>query len=153
MAKRKTKKVHHRRRRAVGAAGMADAVTTVLGLTGGALAGAYLTNIARAQFATLPKFAAPAVVVVAGTMVPKFLKSKLGASVGAGMQAVGGLQLISSFIAVPGITGTGVGAVTYPRSVPRIQNPIGAPGFMNTPISGAQDMQTIGKGMGALYDN
>jgi len=151
MAKRKTKKVHHRRRRAVGAAGMADAVTTVLGLTGGALAGAYLTSVARAQFATLPKFAAPAVVVVAGTMVPKFLKSKLGAAVGAGMAAVGGLQLISSFIAVPGITG--VGAITYGRSVPRIQNPIGAPGFMNTPISGAADMATIGKGMGALYDN
>ena len=155
MAKRKkTKKTTRRRRRSMGAAGMGEAVTTLAGLTAGAIAGAYVSGMVKARLATLPKFAAPAGVVAIGYFVPKMLKSNLGKAIGAGMQAVGGLQLLNTVVAIPGLAGLGA---ILDRTVPRMNNPIGAPGFVNTPINGLPDRaymgSRMGNGVGALYDN
>lgn len=154
MARKKTKKTHHRRRRRIGAGGMGDAITTLLGLTGGAIAGAYVSGIAKKQLSTLPAFAPPAIVVVAGYMLTKKVSGNLMKAIGTGMQAAGGLQLVSSFVTIPGLAGLGA---ILDRTVPRIQNPIGAPGFMHDPINGMPQKaylgSRLGNALGALYDN
>lgn len=146
MARRKHKKTHSRRRRRVGAVGMSSALTKVGGLAAGAAGGAFLSSVIKKALGTtttIPKQVPSAAVIAAGIFLPKFLKGPMGENIGAGMIAIGSAQLVSSFIALPGISGIGY------RAVPKIQQTVGAPGFANKVINGTVDPRTVG----ALWDN
>jgi hypothetical protein len=149
MARRKKHAHHHRRRRRVGAIGMGNILTNVAGIAAGAAAGAFVRNIIKKNFATLPAFVAPAGVVVLGVLTPKLLKNEMGKAVSAGLIGSGSLFLLSGFgVTLPGITGVSRIGLTY-KATPKLQQTVGAPGFVNNPIGAVADMRAIG----ALYDN
>lgn len=146
MARHKKVKRHHKRRHRVGAAGATGQIMDIVALTAGAAAGALLVSTVRKQFATMPKIVAPLVVIAAGAMVPRFVKTPIGHSVGNGLMAIGGaFALSSSVLTLPGITG--VGMRPYGRTMS--QRSVGAPGFSNQAIGAVTDPAVIG----ALSDN
>jgi hypothetical protein len=96
MSKRKhsKKKTHTKRRRRMsgGAAGM---LTQAAGLIGGAVIARIVTNSPK----ILPQIDAKikdAAVIGLGLYFPKLMKGPIGASVGAGMVAMGGLALVQT---------------------------------------------------------
>jgi len=107
MAK-KRKKAHPARRRRVGAKGqMTGLVLRVAGVGIGAVAGAFVVNAGKTAFPTMPLWAAPAGVAVAGAAVPYFVKnSPLAEGFGDGMLAVGAIMALNeTVLSVPGISG------------------------------------------------
>jgi hypothetical protein len=101
MAKRRKKTGTHRRpsrRRSIGGTATGQ-LMDVAGLIGGALIAKQLPKL----LTSLDPKIMSAGVVVAGVMLPKFVKSPLMKSVGDGMITVGGLQLVGSF--VPALAG------------------------------------------------
>jgi hypothetical protein len=104
MTKRKhhSKKKHHTKRRRKMSGGMQGVLTQAVGLVGGAVAARILTNSSK----ILPQLDSKikdAAVIGLGLYFPKLVKGPIGASVGAGMVAMGGLALVQSTGAVGAI--------------------------------------------------
>lgn len=101
MRRRKaTKKRTTRRRRMSGIGAMGSNVTTAIYTIAGAVAAG---AVAKFLPATLNDKIKAAVPVVVGIMLPKYLKGNIGAGIGAGMVAAGGLKLVQSFGILNGI--------------------------------------------------
>jgi len=104
MTKRKhhSKKKHHTKRRRKMSGGIQGVLTQAVGLVGGAVAARILTNSSK----ILPQLDAKikdVAVIGLGLYFPKLVKGPIGASVGAGMVAMGGLALVQSTGAVGAI--------------------------------------------------
>lgn len=125
MARRKThhkRKAHHRRKRShMGA--VSGNFTTMLSMVAGAVAGRVLQS--KLQDKVNPKLLAGGQ-VVAGMFLPKLIKSKIGAGIGAGMVVNGGVTLLNSFGVISAISGDGA-MVSYE----------------DESMSGSADIQTI----------
>lgn len=99
MARRRKKSAPRRRsRRRMGAIGGAG-LQSILGVVGGAVAAKIVT--ARVLPNLDERIKSAGVVALGALVMPKVLKGELGKSIGAGMIAVGGSNLIANF--VPGI--------------------------------------------------
>jgi hypothetical protein len=131
--------------------GISGIVQTVGGIAAGAVAGAFANSAIKSMVpSTLPAWIAPVGVGALGVLLPKFLKGPIGVSVGAGLVASGALfALNESFLSLPGISGVPYMAGPVYRNTPKLQNSVGAPGYVDNPIGGIKDLMTIG----ALYDN
>jgi hypothetical protein len=115
MARRKKShaKRHHTRRRHSRMSGMGGNLTSVLYIAGGAVlaqalgkaVGTALTS--STMSATTKNLINGAIPVVAGIFTPKFIKGDVGAKLGAGMIAVGGLKLVQSAGILNGMAGIG----------------------------------------------
>jgi hypothetical protein len=103
MARRKKHaKKHHKRRKSHMSGVPKNALTTILGITAGAVAGRY---VAKKLLPNVKEEIKNAGVLVLGAMVmPKVMKSDLGRAIGNGMIAAGGVGLAGSFL--PAIAGT-----------------------------------------------
>jgi hypothetical protein len=149
-AHRAVGRVRHRRRSRV--SGISDTLMNAAGVVGGAAVGMFVNQALKTAFTTLPTWAPGVAILAGGAVLPIFVKGNPIVSAAAcGLIAAGGLiTLNETFLSVPGISG--VGAVprrlVY-RNSPKVQRSVGAPGFMDNPINGMKDMNTIG----ALYDN
>lgn len=138
----KKRKSHHKRRHRMGATGASGVLMEAVVLTAGAAAGALLISAARKNFSTLPKIVAPLAAVAVGALLPRFVKTDIGKTAGAGIMAVGGaFALSSSILTLPGITGVGY-ARPYGRTMS--QRSVGAPGFSNQVIGSVSDPAVIG---------
>ena len=98
--KRATKKSSYRRRRMSGVGAMGSQITGALYTIAGAVAAGAVTKFLPATMNEKLKSAVP---VVVGIMLPKYLKGNIGAGLGAGMIAAGGLKLVQSFGILNGI--------------------------------------------------
>jgi hypothetical protein len=100
MARRRkaTKKVSYKRRRSVG--GMsANVLTDIAGVVAGAVIAKQLNKMLKFDAKILA-----AGKIVAGVMLPKFVKNPLMAGIGQGMIAIGGTELVGSFVPALGAT-------------------------------------------------
>lgn len=118
MAKRKkhAKKSHKRRRSHMGAVPK-NAVTTILGITAGAIVGRMVAKKVLPNVDEKIKNAG--VVVIGAVVMPKLLKSDLGRAIGNGMIASGGIGLAGSFL--PAIAGT-EDMIEFPVTVGEIED-------------------------------
>ena len=95
MKKNRKAKKHTTKRRRKMSGGMQGMLTQAVGLVGGAVAARFLTNSPN----ILPKIDGKiksAAAIGLGLYFPKLVKGPIGASVGAGMVAMGGLALVQS---------------------------------------------------------
>lgn len=124
MARRKSHKKHaHSRRRRHGhkMAGMKGALSSVIYIAGGAVLAQAATKLIDKATATSTMSATTknlidgAAPVVLGILTPKFIKGDVGAKIGAGMIAVGGLKLVQ---AAGVLNGIGAVPVNYYRNKP-----------------------------------
>ena len=107
MAKRKThhKKSHHRRRRSHGIGKIGgNMITQIAGVAAGAAVASILTEKALSNQSQMIKAAAA---IAAGIAVPMFVKSDIGKAAGAGMVAVGAIDLLKQFKVISGADGIG----------------------------------------------
>jgi hypothetical protein len=95
-------KKHTTKRRRKMSGGMAGMLTQAVGLVGGAVAARILTNSSKILPQIDSKIKDVAVIGL-GLYFPKLVKGSIGASVGAGMVAMGGLALVQSTGAVGAI--------------------------------------------------
>ena len=103
MARRKRatkKRAIGRRRRMSGIGAMGSQITGALYTIAGAVAAGAVTKFLPSTMNEKLKAAVP---VVVGIMLPKYLKGNIGAGIGAGMVATGGLKLVQSFGVLNGI--------------------------------------------------
>ena len=115
MARRKKShaKRHHTRRRHSRMSGMGGNLTSVLYIAGGAVLAQALGKAvgtalsSSSMSATSKNLINGAIPVVAGIFTPKFIKGDVGAKLGAGMIAVGGLKLVQSAGILNGMAGIG----------------------------------------------
>lgn len=112
MARRKShKKRHHtmRRRRHHRMSGIGGALTSSAYLIGGAVLGQFVSNAVSKATASstmsdmTKKLISGAVPVAAGIFTPRFIKGDVGAKLGAGMIAIGGVKLVQSTGVLSGI--------------------------------------------------
>ena len=147
MARRKShKKRHHtsRRRRTHRMAGIGGTLTSAAYIIGGgiiaqAVSGAISKATASSSMSAMTKgLLNGAVPIVAGVFTPKFIKGDVGAKLGAGMIAVGGLKLVQA----AGVL-NGLGAIMNPyRNMP-VQNIAGYQGAaQGTYIAGVNSTKT-----------
>ena len=101
--RRKSTKKRTSRRRRSGMGAMGGNLTTVLSMVAGAVAGRILQS--KLESKVNPKILAGGQ-IVAGMFLPKFVKSKLGAGLGAGMVVNGGVTLLNQFGVISAISGT-----------------------------------------------
>ena len=97
MARKKTKTAGQRRRRKMGAMGgkkfdIMGAVATI----GGAVAGRYLVK--AVNVGNIKPALKNAAVIGIGLFLPKFVKGRTGAAIGAGMVAAGGIGIASEIL-------------------------------------------------------
>jgi hypothetical protein len=83
-----------------GVGAMGSQVTNAIYTIAGAVAAGAVAKFLPATMNDKLKAAVP---VVVGIMLPKYLKGNIGAGVGAGMVAAGGLKLVQSFGILNGI--------------------------------------------------
>ena len=107
MAKRKQhhKKTTHRRRKrsTIGAIG-GSMITNIMGVAAGAAVASLLTeNLLKTQTNLIKAVAA----IAAGVATPMFIKSEIGKAAGAGMVAVGAIDLLKQFKVISGVDGMG----------------------------------------------
>ena len=129
MARRKRatkKRAIGRRRRMSGVGAMGSQITGALYTIAGAVAAGAVTKFLPATMNEKLKSAVP---VVVGIMLPKYLKGNIGAGVGAGMVAAGGLKLVQSFGILNGIGAYG-GYAGY--QVPQVAGNYNNAGLMDT---------------------
>jgi len=127
MARRKRatkKRAIGRRRRMSGVGAMGSQITGALYTIAGAVAAGAVTKFLPSTMNEKLKAAVP---VVVGIMLPKYLKGDIGAGVGAGMVAAGGLKLVQSFGILNGIGG---GYAGY--QVPQVSGSYNNAGLMDT---------------------
>lgn len=100
MAKRR-KKAHTKRRKSrVGAIGKGGSLMSSIGIIAGAVAGRL---VVKSVLPSMDEKIKNVGVVALGFVLPKFVKSDMGKSLGNGMIAAGGIGLVSSFL--PAIAG------------------------------------------------
>lgn len=109
MAKRRSHKKKHTRRRRHSMSGVGGGMTNVLAMVAGAVAGRLVQN--KLQDKVNPKLVA-AGQIAAGIFLPKFVKNKFVAGIGTGMIVNGGVTLANQFGVVSAISGM-VGADEY----------------------------------------
>jgi hypothetical protein len=158
MAKRKTRKVHHRRRRMSGSSGMGEILQKTAGIAGGAAAGFFGNQALKTAFTSLPSFAPGVALIGAGIFADKTLgkKGPLMAGFASGLIAAGALiTLNETFISLPGISGVGFITTQDGNYKGRaLMKAVGAPGFMNNQIGGVRDLANVaGTKIAAIYDN
>jgi len=101
MARRKrATKRRTTRRRMSGVGAMGSQVTNAIYTIAGAVAAGAVAKFLPSTMNDKLKAAVP---VVVGIMLPKYLKGNIGAGIGAGMVAAGGLKLVQSFGILNGI--------------------------------------------------
>jgi len=101
MAKKRKKSTMKRRRRSrVGAIGKGGSLMSSIGIIAGAVAGRL---VVKSVLPNMDEKIKNVGVAALGFVLPKFVKSDLGKSIGSGMIAAGGMGLVSSFL--PAIAG------------------------------------------------
>ena len=100
MRRKKATKRRTTRRRMSGVGAMGSQVTNAVYTIAGAVAAGAVTKFLPSTMNEKLKAAVP---VVVGIMLPKYLKGNIGAGLGAGMIAAGGLKLVQSFGILNGI--------------------------------------------------
>jgi hypothetical protein len=100
MARRKRRHHVSRRRHRVGAVNMKSALMKVAGIGAGVFAGRLITTKLGAS---LSPTILGAVTIVAGVMIPKYVKSDLGQGLGDGLVAVGILGELQQFGIISGL--------------------------------------------------
>ena len=110
MARRKShaKKRHHTKRRRSGMSGIGGSVASAAYIAGGAvlaqvLVQKFVAPMTAGQTSTTAGLINGAVPIALGYLTPKFIKGDVGAKLGAGMIAVGGLKLVQSAGVLSGI--------------------------------------------------
>jgi len=108
MAKRKSKKRHHsRRRRYSSIHGVKSVATSALAIVGGAVAAEFLVNaldsVSAIKSQSYGKYIEAGAPIIIGAFLPRFIKSDIGKNIGAGMMAVGGLKLAQGLGVVSGL--------------------------------------------------
>lgn len=98
MARRRKK--HHHRRRRVGAVNVKGVVTKVAGVAAGIFASRLLST--KLSTTLSPKITG-AISIIAGVMLPKYIKSPIGEGIGDGLLAGGVLAELQAFNVVSGI--------------------------------------------------
>lgn len=140
MARRKklTKKISRRRKsRKMGAAG-ASGITSALFTIVGGVAARFVSNTINGTNldASYKGYVAAAAPIAVGLFLPKFLKNDMGKSLGTGMIAVGGLELVQSTGVLKGIDGMEMpmiaGYQNYMALAPTNQNTRGVIAGMDT---------------------
>lgn len=108
MAKRK--KTNTTKRRVSGTGKKNDVLTNLLMLTGGAIAGKLVANLAKSQFdkdgsgKLTPEILAAAQIGIGAFLVPKLVKGNTGQMLGYGMAVNGGIELAEG-LKIPGLSG------------------------------------------------
>ncbi len=154
MAQKKHKKKTHpaRRRRShrMGAVNLQSVGMKVAGIA----VSAFADNLARKNFTSLSPKILAAAELVAGVMVPRFVKGPMGEGLSDGLIAVGTIGLLKQFSVI-----SGVGATPMPARVPLRRNayPPGAPAigaagrpFLNENVGEMPFMDEEMMTMGAL---
>lgn len=151
MARTKRRKTHHRRRRShrMGAVDVKKIGMKVIGVAGGAFVARTVNNMIVKQFPTaLSGWMIGGIDVVAGAMIPKFIKSELGQAVGDGFIAIGALTAMQGLGIVSGLGATG-------RKVPVRVIGAGSQPFLSRMVGATNRpylRQTVGaRGMGSAY--
>lgn len=110
MARRKhhAKKSHRKHSRRRKMSGIGGSVASVAYIAGGAILAQVITQkfvapMTTSQTSTTQGLIAGAVPIALGMLTPKFIKSDVGAKLGAGMIAVGGLNLVKTTGLISGI--------------------------------------------------
>lgn len=101
------KKTHHKRRHSVrrkGRHSMAGVAGSMIQEVLGVTAGAIIAKKVSSMMPNLDPKIAGAIKVAAGVALPKFIKNPLVAAAGQGMIAIGGVELIGSFVPSLGAT-------------------------------------------------
>lgn len=99
------KRVYRRKR--VSGMNMSGDMGQIIGVIGGAVASRVINNVVQKQFPGTSLMIVSAGVGIAGYMLPKFIKNPIAKSVGLGMIAMAGTQLVVSTGVISGIAGTG----------------------------------------------
>ena len=105
-ARKSHKKVtHHRRHKRGSMHGVQTMAMKGVSVIAGGVAAQVLSNVIATQFATstMKNYLQAGAPIVAGFLLPKFVKSDIGAGIGAGMIAVGGVKLLQSFGVISGV--------------------------------------------------
>lgn len=134
MARRKkhTKKAHSRKRsKRMGAAasGMTSALFTIVGGVAARFVSNAINNTSLSD--SYKGYVAAAAPIVAGLFLPKVIKTPMGAALGTGMIAVGGLELVQSTGVLSGFPVI-AGYKKYMALAPTTQNTRGVIAGMDT---------------------
>jgi hypothetical protein len=111
MARRKSKarKTTYKRRRRSGMSGMGGNLTSAAYIIGGGVIAQFVGNMvskataASTMSAGTKSLVSGAVPIVAGVLTPRFIKGDVGAKLGAGMIAVGGVKLLQGTGVLSGV--------------------------------------------------
>jgi hypothetical protein len=136
MAKRKSHhKKHHTRRKKRSMHGVGSMATNALAVIAGGVAAEFLVNTlngnATLSASSYGKYVSAGAPIVAGVLLPKYIKSEFGKGLGAGMIAIGGLQLAKGLGVLSGMTNI----EDYSKKIalaPTIQNTRGIISGMDT---------------------
>jgi hypothetical protein len=144
MAKRRKKSTTKRRRSRVGAVPKGSIMASV-GLIAGAVAGRL---VAKKVLPNVDEKIKNVGVVAVGFLLPKFMKSEMGKSIGNGMIAAGGLGLAASFL--PAISGVD-DMIEFPVQVSGIDDNLSVIAGDESVMAGDDDLSVIA-GMDDDYD-
>lgn len=113
------KTTHHRRRRRSSMHGVSGMATNALAvIAGGIIANIGANMIATNQVGgTYAKYIAAAVPIGVGLYMPRLIKGNIGANVGTGMIAVGGVKLFQGLGVISGVTVAGRPAIAGTKTV------------------------------------
>ena len=143
MAKRRKKSTTKRRRSRVGAIPKGSIMSSI-GLIAGAVAGRL---VAKKVLPNVDEKIKNVGVVAVGFLLPKFIKSEIGKSIGNGMIAAGGLGLAGSFL--PAISGMD-DMIEFPVQVSGIDDGISV--IAGDDVMAGDDSLSVLAGMGDEYD-
>jgi hypothetical protein len=144
MAKRRKKSTMKRRKSRVGAVPKGSIMASV-GLIAGAVAGRL---VAKKVLPNVDEKIKNVGVVAVGFLLPKFMKSEIGKSIGNGMIAAGGLGLAASFL--PAISGVD-DMIEFPVQVSGIDDNLSVIAGDESVMAGDDDLSVIA-GMDDDYD-
>jgi hypothetical protein len=146
MAKRRKKTMHHKRRRhsRVGAIGKGGSLMSSIGIIAGAVAGRLVVKTVLPNTSDKIKNAG---VLALGFVLPKFIKSDMGKSIGQGMIAAGGIGLVSSVL--PAIAGVD-DMIEFPVQVSGIDDGLSV--IAGDDVMAGDDTLSVLAGMGDEYD-
>jgi len=143
MAKRR-KKAHTKRRRSRVGAVPKGSIMASVGLIAGAVAGRL---VAKKVLPNVDEKIKNVGVVAVGFLLPKFMKSEIGKSIGAGMIAAGGLGLAGSFL--PAIAGVD-DMIEFPVQVSGIDDNLSV--IAGDDVMAGDDGLSVLAGIGDDYD-
>ena len=144
MAKRRKKTTHHKRRRSRVGAVPKGSIMASVGLIAGAVAGRL---VAKKVLPNVDEKIKNVGVVAVGILLPKFMKSEMGKSIGNGMIAAGGLGLVGGFL--PAISGVD-DMIEFPVQVSGIDDGLSV--IAGDDVMAGDDSLSVLAGMGDEYD-